>query len=502
MERSSCLNAAGDLEKAAIELTRYMVHKHYCDHDEEALIALFDDNIVWVGAGEGEHAAGIDEVAAIFRRFSGKVPRCLLSDERYEAVPVAPDACFCSGSMYVATDPSENIYLRVHQRITTVFRRIGEDVRCCHIHLSNSYVEMEKDELGFPEKMARYSYEYMRQCIDEQKKRLEAQMAELVSIYNTVPCSIVRLLRTAEGCRLLSFNRALAEMMALDEESIRGLCWERGYSGNVLPEDIPRLESSLSGLRQPGDSLAVDYRVTNHQGKLFFLTCVNTLISSDEKGQVIQRIAFDISQHKELESALTRMSFEDSLTGVFNRNKFSLDVMETRQEGEQARLGVACFDLNGLKEINDTQGHSVGDALICRTARHISREFAGKVYRIGGDEFVVVDRGVDEHAFRNAVTEVCNHMRADKISVAVGISWSAACCDTSRPGSTRPTSACTAQRRLSMKAGAADSSPVNSLGGRETPLLAREGVPFPPSPPSFPQRAFSGDMCSLYFLST
>ena len=396
MERSSCLNAAGDLEKAAIELTRYMVHKHYCDHDEEALIALFDDNIVWVGAGEGEHAAGIDEVAAIFRRFSGKVPRCLLSDERYEAVPVAPDACFCSGSMYVATDPSENIYLRVHQRITTVFRRIGEDVRCCHIHLSNSYVEMEKDELGFPEKMARYSYEYMRQCIDEQKKRLEAQMAELVSIYNTVPCSIVRLLRTAEGCRLLSFNRALAEMMALDEESIRGLCWERGYSGNVLPEDIPRLESSLSGLRQPGDSLAVDYRVTNHQGKLFFLTCVNTLISSDEKGQVIQRIAFDISQHKELESALTRMSFEDSLTGVFNRNKFSLDVMETRQEGEQARLGVACFDLNGLKEINDTQGHSVGDALICRTARHISREFAGKVYRIGGDEFAILTAGIEE----------------------------------------------------------------------------------------------------------
>lgn len=429
MERSSCLNAAGDLEQAAKELTRYMVHKHYCDHDEEALIALFDDDIVWVGAGEGEYATGIANVAAIFRRFSGKVPRCLLSDERYEVVPVAPDVCFCSGSMYVATDPSENIYLRVHQRITTIFRRTGGHIRCCHIHLSNSYTEMEKDELGFPEKMARHSYEYLRQCIDEQKKRLEAQTAELVSIYNTVPCAIARMLRTAEGFRLLSFNRALAEMMALDEEAVRRLDWKRGFSGSVLPEDVPRLESSLSGLSQPGDSLSVDYRLINRQGRLFFLTCVNTLISSDENGQVIQRITFDISQHKEMESALTRMSFEDSLTGVFNRNRFSLDVMETRQEGRQTRLGVACFDLNGLKEINDTQGHSVGDALICRTARHISREFAGKVYRIGGDEFVVVDRESDERAFRNAVTEVCNHMRADKISVAVGISWSAACCD-------------------------------------------------------------------------
>lgn len=429
MEHGSCLNAAGDMEKAARELTRYMVHKHYCDHDEEALIALFDDDIVWVGAGEGESAAGIDEVAAIFRRFSGKVPRCLLSDERYEVVTVAPDVCFCSGSMYVATDPAEHIYLRVHQRITTIFRRTGEHIRCCHIHLSNSYTEMEKDELGFPEKMARHSYEYLRQCIDEQKKLLEAQTAELVSIYNTVPCAIARLLRTAEGFRLLSFNRALAETMALDEEGVRRMDWKRGFSGNVLPEDVPRLESSLAGLHQPGDSLSVDYRLINRQGRLFFLTCVNTLISSDENGQVIQRITFDISQHKEMENALTRMSFEDSLTGVFNRNKFSMDVLETRQEGKQTQLGVACFDLNGLKEINDTQGHSVGDALICRTARHISREFAGKVYRIGGDEFVVVDRGIDEHAFREAVTEVCKHMRADKISVAVGISWSAACCD-------------------------------------------------------------------------
>lgn len=429
MERSFCLNTAGDLEKAARELTRHMVHKHYCDHDEEALIALFDDDIVWLGAGEGEYAAGIDAVAPLFRSFSGKVPRCLLSEERYEAVAVSPDVCFCSGSMYIATDPAEHIYLRVHQRVTTIFRRAGEHLRCCHIHLSNSYVEMGKDELGFPEKMARHTYEYMRQCIGEQKKRLEAQTAELVSIYNTVPCAIIRLLRTPDGCRLLSFNRALAEMMALDEASVRKLRWERGFSDDVLPDDVPRLENSLSELRQPGDSLTVDYRVTNHLGRLFFLTSVNTLISSDEKGQIIQRIAFDISQHKEMESTLTRMSFEDSLTGVFNRNKFSQDVMKARQEGKQTQLGVACFDLNGLKEINDTQGHSVGDALICRTARHISRVFVGKAYRIGGDEFVVVDRESDEHAFRSAVTEVCNHMRADKISVAVGISWSAACCD-------------------------------------------------------------------------
>ena len=153
--------------------------------------------------------------------------------------------------MYVATDPSENIYLRVHQRVTTIFRRAGDRIRCCHIHLSNSYTEMEKDELGFPEKMARLSYEYMRQCIDEQKKRLEAQTTELVSIYNTVPCAIIRLLRTDDGCRLLSFNRALAEMMALDEEGIRRQDWKRGFCGDVEPEDLPGLENSRRACAAP-----------------------------------------------------------------------------------------------------------------------------------------------------------------------------------------------------------------------------------------------------------
>lgn len=63
-----------------------MLHKHYCENDVEALIALLDDAVHWFGAGEYEYAVGIETVAPIFRRFAGQVPKCNISDEEYDVV--------------------------------------------------------------------------------------------------------------------------------------------------------------------------------------------------------------------------------------------------------------------------------------------------------------------------------------------------------------------------------------------------------------------------------
>lgn len=45
----------------AMELTSYMLHKYYCENDVEAVIALMDDDIVWLGTGEEEHSRGTGE---------------------------------------------------------------------------------------------------------------------------------------------------------------------------------------------------------------------------------------------------------------------------------------------------------------------------------------------------------------------------------------------------------------------------------------------------------
>ena len=131
--------AGGEREQKIIELTRYMMHKHYCENDVESVIAQMCDKILWIGTGENEYASGRETVAGIFRRFAGKVPKCIIEDEQYDVIEITPEMYLCSGRMWIRTDPSTGISLRVHQRITTAFQRKTDQFAAgaaCQNHLS------------------------------------------------------------------------------------------------------------------------------------------------------------------------------------------------------------------------------------------------------------------------------------------------------------------------------------------------------------------------------
>ena len=109
-------------------------------------------------------------------------------------------------------------------------------------------------------------------------------------------------------------------------------------------------------------------------------------------------------QKRELGTA-KHMAYTDSLTGVKNTHAY----VETEKQvdgriarGELKEFAVIVFDLNGLKQINDTKGHEAGDHLIQDACRLICRKFKhSPVYRIGGDEFVALLEGDD---FQNRKT--------------------------------------------------------------------------------------------------
>ena len=412
----------------AIELTKFLVHKHYCENDFLADETLFDDPFLWFGAADQEFATGRETVLDIFRQFQGKVPKCNITGEEYRAEMVAPDVCLVAGRMWITTDPSTRIYIQVHQRISTCIRWTGEKARCCLIHISNPYSEMEQDDVGFPEKMAKQSREYMQQQLEEQKKLTQSAVSELASIYHTVPCGIVRLLRKNGSYELLTFNRTLADQLGVAEKDIPKLDWSQGFSQQVVAEDAGILSNALDQLTQPGCSTNVDYRLVSKNGKIIYLNSSNDLISEDENGQIIQRLTYDISPRIELENALKRLSFVDLLSGIFNRNRFNVDVGSI-QNRSISRLGVACFDLNGLKEWNDKMGHPAGDELIRKTALHIASVFPDKTYRIGGDEFVVLDDEKSEESFRASVARVLARMEENHIGISAGLSWRSEGCN-------------------------------------------------------------------------
>ena len=86
---------------------------------------------------------------------------------------------------------------------------------------------------------------------------------------------------------------------------------------------------------------------------------------------------------------LEQMAYIDDMTGVANRRRCE-QVWDSLDQSKE-NYGIFAFDLNFLKQTNDTKGHAMGDLLIRTFAQTLSKVFDdyGVVGRIGGDEFVV-----------------------------------------------------------------------------------------------------------------
>ena len=101
-----------------------------------------------------------------------------------------------------------------------------------------------------------------------------------------------------------------------------------------------------------------------------------------------------------MESNILFLSQYDSLTGVGNRHSY-MRLLSELESAENAETGVAFVDLNGLKSLNDREGHTAGDIFLKRMsevfARHFSKE---ELFRIGGDEFVIICRGISAQLFK------------------------------------------------------------------------------------------------------
>lgn len=129
---------------------------------------------------------------------------------------------------------------------------------------------------------------------------------------------------------------------------------------------------------------------------------------------------------KERNDRLVIASTTDSLTNAFNRNAYEEDFKKYRNEPIENDLIIYSIDINGLKQTNDTFGHLVGDELIVGSGQCIANAFAGcgKIYRVGGDEFmVVVHYDGDGADFKQNLLEETLHWQGEKvkeISLSIG----------------------------------------------------------------------------------
>jgi len=107
-------------------------------------------------------------------------------------------------------------------------------------------------------------------------------------------------------------------------------------------------------------------------------------------------IHMDVTEKRNSEKKIAFLAHHDALTGLANRVQLREHIEKTLKLGERGgKAAILCLDLDNFKTVNDTLGHSVGDALLCAVASRLQALLRDDdlVSRTGGDEFAIVQAG-------------------------------------------------------------------------------------------------------------
>ncbi len=164
-----------------------------------------------------------------------------------------------------------------------------------------------------------------------------------------------------------------------------------GRSVLELWEQSERAATIINKLSEQG-SYEGELVARRSDGKLFNIHLLATMVYAvNGKPQNMMASFIDITERKQAEEKIRYMSFHDSLTSLYNR-RFLDEEMKRLDTERQLPISIIMADLNGLKLVNDTYGHSVGDKML-KSAADIIKESCREgdiIARWGGDEFVVL----------------------------------------------------------------------------------------------------------------
>ena len=180
---------------------------------------------------------------------------------------------------------------------------------------------------------------------------------------------------------------------------------------HFYPDDLPLLLDGLSNIENGSNYEMLEVRIATAKGRYIWCRFRATAIR-DKAGnlQKISGIIINIDAEKQAERALKDRAERDSLTKLLNKDagrRQAEDYFNRFPDGTHSALLI--IDLDNFKQVNDRFGHLFGDAVLTQVAREIKKLFRNQdiVARIGGDEFLVLMRGVSE---RNLVESRCQRL--------------------------------------------------------------------------------------------
>jgi diguanylate cyclase (GGDEF)-like protein/PAS domain S-box-containing protein len=232
--------------------------------------------------------------------------------------------------------------------------------------------------------------------------------------------------------RALYVNPALCTMFGYTAAELIGA----NLRNFVYPADVATAEADFDVLKNSSHSHVVsELRLIRRDGTPVWVQRNAVMVPGTHgSADIIIGQFQDVTARKRAEAELARQAVTDALTGLGNRQAFLNRVVHQREAQPVASVGIVFIDLDGFKQINDTYGHTVGDAVLIQVAQRIAQLVVApdSVYRLGGDEFVVLSTKaqVQEHVavlanrLRRAVTgNYDTGATSLTLSASVGSTW-------------------------------------------------------------------------------
>ncbi len=212
--------------------------------------------------------------------------------------------------------------------------------------------------------------------------------------------------------RIVMVNPAFEELTGYSATDVVGKNPSLLESGRHEPGFYQRIEESVAREDWWQGEFWCRHRAGESRPMLLSMVVVR-----DAAGEISQRIRVmaDISEQKFQAARIEQLAFYDSLTGLPNRALFldrldhSLDA--ARRHGLKGAL--LFLDLDRFKEINDSQGHAVGDLALVEVARRFQRLLRKEetLARLGGDEFVLIAEGASQETAATIAERILRALR-------------------------------------------------------------------------------------------
>lgn len=230
-----------------------------------------------------------------------------------------------------------------------------------------------------------------------------------------------RLLETQIDTETLSIMEL--EQKGLDGESGVGTYYWKDSLCYVVYAPIPSTQwVLLAGLRQEEIDMMIESVLYTSITKGPVLGILVMLFLS-VTALIIFWILSSIKRTAQINEKLNLIANYDALTGTMNRNSYHTR-LNTLSNEKYHSLACIYSDVNGLHEINNRLGHQAGDQMLKSVSDALHRSFShSDIYRIGGDEFVVVCQNLNRQEVYEKIRSSQQRLKMQGYEISVGIEW-------------------------------------------------------------------------------